>query len=164
MTAADAEAPSRPCPCGAGRPFSDCCGRYVAGSPAPTAQALMRSRYTAFGLGRADYLAATWHPSTRPADLNLTGGPEWIGLEIVHCQAGGEADLRGRVEFIARYRQAGRPGRLHETSRFLRENGRWYYLDGTLHAEAAAREVGRNAACPCGSGRKYKRCCGGRGA
>jgi SEC-C motif-containing protein len=93
----------------------------------------MRSRYSAYCLGLSDYLLATWHPSTRPATLDLTAPPvpRWIGLTVRrHGPAGPDA---AEVEFVARYRVAGRAHRLHETSRFLREDGRWYYVDGLIH-------------------------------
>jgi SEC-C motif domain protein len=127
------------CPCGRaakGRPlaYAQCCGRFIgdfAGTPAPDAESLMRSRYTAFTLRRADYLLATWHASHRPADLQLDEGVKWLGLEVRrHKPVDGE---HAEVEFVARQRDAGgRAHRLHETSRFVREDGRWYYLDGDL--------------------------------
>lgn len=120
----------------------------------------MRSRYTAFVLGATDHLQGTWHPSTRLAYLDMENAPQWTGLEIRRTVGGGEADDRGTVEFVARYRTNGRPGALHETSRFLREDGRWYYVDGDIHEAPCARTPSRNAPCPCGSGKKYKRCCG----
>ncbi len=124
------------CPCGSGRPYTDCCGRWHAGAPAPTAEALMRSRYSAYVLRRNDYLLATWHATTRPAAETLAeseddGVPRWLGLEVKRHAATG--DDRAVVEFVARYRAGGRGHRLHETSRFVREDGRWYYVDGDLH-------------------------------
>lgn len=92
----------------------------------------MRSRYTAYVLRHADYLRATWHPSTRPAELDLAADDtRWLGLAVRHHQA--QDATHATVEFVARYRVAGRGYRLHETSRFVREDGRWYYVDGTLH-------------------------------
>ncbi len=90
----------------------------------------MRSRYSAFVLGLRDYLLVTWHPATRPAELDLATDPptRWLGLEVKRAAATG-ADSAS-VEFVARYKIGGRAHRLHETSRFVRENGRWYYLDG----------------------------------
>jgi SEC-C motif-containing protein len=90
----------------------------------------MRSRYTAFVLGRADHLLATWHPSTRPAELSLDEGVKWLGLEVRRHLT--PAADRAEVEFVARSRVAGRGQRLHEVSRFVREGGRWYYVDGDL--------------------------------
>jgi len=126
------------CPCGrrdaAGRvlPYAQCCGRYVEdmdGTPAPDAEALMRSRYSAFVLERADYLLATWHTSKRPSQLTFDPGVKWLGLEVREHQP--TDATHAEVEFVARQRdQTGRAVRLHERSRFVREDGRWYYLDG----------------------------------
>jgi SEC-C motif-containing protein len=121
-----------PCPCGSGQPCERCCGRWHAGPlhlQAPTAEALMRSRYSAYVLEKADYLRDTWHPSTRPAEpLRFGDAVRWLGLAVRrHVQA--DAD-HAVVEFVARSKQGGRAARLHETSRFVREGGRWYYVDG----------------------------------
>ncbi|MFN6997140.1 MAG: YchJ family protein [Aquincola tertiaricarbonis] len=124
-----------PCPCGSGRPLADCCARWHSGPEhlrAPDAQALMRSRYSAFVLQDADYLLQTWHPRTRPAEVVFEPGLRWLGLQVRRHVPLGEDEAT--VEFVARSKLAGRAHRLHETSRFLREAGRWYYLDGTLHA------------------------------
>lgn len=141
------------CPCGSGRPPADCCARYFADACAPDAGSLMRSRYTAYVLGRHDYLYATWHASTRPAPGALGGTSlNWIGLEIVR-EVSGEA--AGEVGFRAAYIDRGKAKCLHETSRFVREDGRWLYV----HGDCRVSDVGRNAPCPCGSGRKLKQCC-----
>ncbi len=119
------------CPCGRPQPYAACCGPYHAGSPAPDAESLMRSRYSAYVRGLEDYLLATWHPSTRPGALDLTTMPQpkWLGLEVkAHSEYGNSAT----VEFVARCRIGGRAQRMHEASRFLREEGRWYYLDGKV--------------------------------
>ena len=128
--------PGDPCPCGrlgaSKKPlsFGRCCQPYLAGAPAPDAESLMRSRYTAFVLADEAYLLATWHPSTRPATAKPETGTKWLGLEVRdHRQS--DAD-RAEVEFVARYRIAGRAVRLHERSRFVREQGRWYYIDGDM--------------------------------
>ena len=120
------------CPCGAPLPLHQCCGRVHAGTaPAATAEALMRSRYSAFALGDRAYLLRSWHPTTRPADLTLDPGRRWTHLEILSTTGGGLLHAEGTVEFRAHYRTAdGRPGSMHETSRFVRENGHWVYLDG----------------------------------
>ena len=121
-----------PCPCGSGKSFDPCCGRHLAGEAAPTAEALMRSRYSAYGLLREDYLLATWHPSNRPRELGLAldAPVKWLGLEVKrHEQT--DAD-HAVVEFVARYKVNGRAQRLHEISRFVREDGRWLYVDGDL--------------------------------
>lgn len=114
--------------------YTACCGLLHGGEIAATAEQLMRSRYSAYVLKREDYLLASWHPDTRPDTLRLAAQqppPSWLGLEVKCAQpVGGE---HATVEFIARYRLGGgRAQRQHETSRFVRKNGRWYYLDGTL--------------------------------
>lgn len=120
------------CPCGGGD-YAQCCGPFHSGTAAPTAEALMRSRYSAFVRGDAAYLIASWHPSTRPASLQLDSGQRWLGLEVKrHEITGADSAL---VEFVARSRQGGgRAQRLHEISRFVREEGRWFYVDGDLLA------------------------------
>jgi SEC-C motif-containing protein len=122
----------------------------------------MRSRYAAYALGLRDYLAATWHAGSRP-DLSQVGDEAgiWQRLEILRTEGGTADDSQGTVTFKAHWQHAGRRGCLHETSRFVREEGRWYYLDGEIHPEQPSGKPGRNAECPCGSGKKYKRCCGG---
>lgn len=121
-----------PCPCQSGRSYARCCAPFHRGeTPAPDAQALMRSRYSAFVLADADYLLATWHPTTRPATLDLgdTAATRWLGLEVKRHRQQDES--HATVEFVARYRIGGAPAvRLHEISRFERGQGRWYYVDG----------------------------------
>ncbi|MGC5164733.1 YchJ family protein [Rhodococcus sp. DT1] len=117
------------CPCGRGIPLGECCGVFLAGRSAPTAEQLMRSRYTAFVLGDVDYLRRTWHPSTRPARLDLDPGQHWTGLEILHTTGGGFLHAEGTVEFRAHWTHAGVSDSMHEHSRFVRENGDWLYLD-----------------------------------
>jgi SEC-C motif-containing protein len=123
-----------PCPCGASRPYDACCGRYHAGPQhllAPDAESLMRSRYSAYVLGLADYLLATWHESTRPEALEPDPpGLKWLGLEVKRSAAQ-DAD-HAIVEFVARSKLGGRAHRLHEASRFVREDGRWFYVDGDV--------------------------------
>lgn len=129
---------SADCPCGrrdmTGRTldYAQCCRRLVeafADLPAPDAEALMRSRYSAFVLERADYLLATWHASTRPSQVSFDPGVKWLGLEVREHRPV-DAD-HAEVEFVARQRdRSGRAVRLHERSRFVRESGRWYYVDG----------------------------------
>ena len=127
-----------PCPCGRTsanpakpRPlaFSACCGLCLnEGVPASGAESLMRSRYNAFVLQQGDYLLATWHASTRPATLDFAPGAKWLGLDV-RSHTVLDAD-HAEVEFVARLREAGRATRLHERSRFVRESGRWLYVDG----------------------------------
>ncbi|WP_159083232.1 YchJ family protein [Streptomyces sp. P3] len=115
------------CPCGLSAPYEGCCGRYHAGAgAAPTAEALMRSRYSAFVRGEAGYLLRTWHPRTRPERLELDPGTRWTGLEILSVSDGSAFHRSGTVEFRASYRG----GSLHERSRFERVDGTWVYVDG----------------------------------
>jgi SEC-C motif domain protein len=132
-----------PCPCGQLAPsgkgngktakplaYTACCQPWHLEQPAPTPQALMRSRYSAFVLGLPDYLLATWHPSTRPPTLEWEAATHWLGLDVrAHRLLD---DANGEVEFVARSRVAGRGQRLHERSRFLKEDGRWLYVDGDM--------------------------------
>ncbi|WP_433309924.1 YchJ family protein [Micromonospora chersina] len=119
-----------PCPCGSGLPYADCCGPIHRGvAAAATAEALMRSRYSAFAVGDADYLLRSWHSTTRPPRLGLDPGTRWTRLEVLDTDRGGLFDTEGTVAFRAHYREAGRPGTVAEHSRFVREGGRWVYLD-----------------------------------
>ena len=121
------------CPCGNLHAYAQCCGRWHAGPShlrAPDALTLMRSRYSAFVLGYADYLLDTWHPSTRPADIGFEPGLRWLGLQIRQHQV--IDDDRATVEFVARSKLGGRAHRLHEISRFLREDRHWFYISGDL--------------------------------
>lgn len=122
-----------PCPCQSDKRYADCCGPWHKGldesKHAPTPEALMRSRYSAYVLGLIDYLLATWHPSTAPGELELSP-VKWLGLEVRHAESTGDA---GVVEFVARCRDAGQAQRIHEISRFVREDGHWYYIDGEIN-------------------------------
>jgi len=123
----------KPCWCGRPLPWGRCCGRYIddfEGQAPPDAETLMRSRYSAFVTENAGYLLATWHPSRRPPAIDFEPGVKWLGLQVRgHWQRDGD---HAEVEFVARSRLAGRATRLHERSRFVREGGRWYYLDGDM--------------------------------
>lgn len=119
-----------PCPCG-GANYAACCGPFHAGDPAPDAQRLMRSRYSAYVLKLEDYLLATWHTSSRPTSLDFTG-EKWLGLDIRKHNT--ESNT---VEFVARYKIGGRAHRMHEISRFVFEDGRWFYLDGEFPASSS---------------------------
>ncbi|MEU6472812.1 YchJ family protein [Streptomyces massasporeus] len=122
---------SRSCPCGLPQPYEACCGRFHSGdAAAPTAEALMRSRYCAFVKGDVAYLLRTWHPRTRPGRLELDSGMRWTGLEVLGTSDGSAFHTTGTVEFRASYRG----GSLHELSRFERVDGAWVYVDGEFPA------------------------------
>jgi SEC-C motif domain protein len=116
------------CPCGLGDDYDSCCGRLHAGAPAPTAESLMRSRYSAFAVGDAAYLVRTWHRSSRPETLTLDPAMRWTRLAVLETQAGGLFDAVGTVRFRAIYASQGQRGVLAETSRFIRQDGLWTYL------------------------------------
>ena len=120
------------CPCGSGKLLEACCGRFHGGEPAPDAECLMRSRYSAYVLGLEAYLLASWHPRTRPAALELDAvpRPQWLGLTVkAHVPLDA---THATVEFVARYKLNGRAFKLHETSRFEKLDGRWLYVDGDI--------------------------------
>ena len=133
------------CPCGGAAPqrratdpaprYAQCCGRFIeAGEIPASAMELMRSRYTAYVLRDTSYLRASWSPATCPPDLDVSTdtGTRWLGLQIKRHEV--TDDTHALVEFIARFKVGGRAQRLHETSRFIRnEQGRWLYLDGDLY-------------------------------
>jgi SEC-C motif-containing protein len=117
------------CPCGSGRPLDDCCGRFHRDeAAAPTAEALMRSRYSAFAVGDPAYLLRTWHPSTRPRSIVLDPDQEWTRLVVLRTTGGGLLESEGTVEFRALWVHRGRTDALHEHSRFVREGGQWLYV------------------------------------
>jgi SEC-C motif domain protein len=130
-------APGATCPCGRldaigkALPLARCCGRYMGGAGmAPDAESLMRSRYCAYVFGDEDYLLASWHPATRPPQVKAEPEVKWLGLEVRDHRV--VDATHAEVEFVARYRVAGRAVRLHERSRFVLEEGRWYYVDGDV--------------------------------
>ena len=131
-----AHADAAPCPCGSGAAYPDCCGAFHAAFlqrgvlGAPTAEALMRSRFTAFALGDAEHLRRTWHPSTRPVDLVLDDGIRWVRLDVLAHERGGPFDDEGIVEFEAFFRGGSGRGSMRERSRFMREDRLWRYVDG----------------------------------
>lgn len=145
---------SVPCPCGASPSYKDCCQPLHQGAAAPSAEALMRSRYAAFVLRLPDYLLRSWHPSRRPAQLDLADTPDWTSLQVVHSSQQGDT---GKVHFQAIYRLGQGWGCLEEVSDFVREEGHWFYLAG--EPRDTPLKPGRNLPCPCGSGKKYKVCC-----
>lgn len=120
------------CPCASGDVFGGCCGPLLDGAPAPTAERLMRSRYTAFGLQDAGHLLRTWHSTTRPETIDFEPDLEWRRLLVIDRAAGGPFDREGVVVFEAFWRQGAARGSLHERSRFVREDRHWYYVDGDV--------------------------------
>jgi SEC-C motif-containing protein len=119
------------CPCESGNPFKSCCQPYVEQTrEAATAEALMRSRYTAFALLNEDYLRHSWHPDNCPKTIHLNKNTKWLGLKIKNTKAGNADDKTGKVEFVARNKINGKASRLHEISRFTRFENRWVYVNG----------------------------------
>ena len=153
------------CPCGTGRSLEDCCGPIIAGAPAPTPEALMRSRYSAFVTGQLDHVERThapeiWQDFNRAEAERSAEECEWQGLEVKGSSENGD---EGTVEFVARFKRGGQEFVQHELSRFCRRDGRWLYLAGQINPRPPQRHVtktGRNDPCGCGSGKKYKKCCG----
>jgi SEC-C motif-containing protein len=129
--------PSNNCPCESGKPYVACCAPFHQGLPAPTAEALMRSRYTAYVLKLEAYLLTTWHPNTRPQALNLAddNATKWLGLQIKHAEITGETTAT--VAFVARYKIGGKAERMHEISQFIRLDNHWHYLSG-VHIDESA--------------------------
>ena len=121
------------CPCESGKSFKDCCQAYIEQtSEAPTAEALMRSRYTAFVLLNEEYLRYSWHPDNCPEKIHLNKTTKWLGLRIKKIVGGSMNEKNAKVEFVARSKIDGKASRLHENSRFTRFNNRWVYLDGEI--------------------------------
>lgn len=157
------------CPCGSGLAYGQCCGPYHSGEKHPaTAEALMRARYTAFARRNEAYIIATWDVAKRPATVDFSKQlVDWIRLVIVSSKKGGTMDNKGMIHFKAYYRQDGDEYALTEISRFRKLKSHWYYLDGSVKSVAKIGQrnndgASRNAPCCCGSGKKYKRCCGKR--
>ena len=173
------------CPCGSDKDFDACCGPYISGTAKPpTAEELMRSRFTAFTQGAFDYIGKTFAPKSQSA-AHAKGAKEWASsgtfkrLNVVRTAQGGASDITGLVEFVATYTQNGATWDHHETSQFARDaHGDWAYIggDGHRHREGEGHhhthhhgpetvrrhepKTGRNDTCPCGSGKKFKKCCG----
>ena len=157
------------CLCGSGLAYTACCEKYLNGSEqAETAQVLMRSRYSAYVAVQKDYLLRTWHESSRPSQLVLeqSDNLQWLGLTIIETERGEAEDKRGIVEFVASYTTSNGEQSLHERSYFVKEQGLWFYLSGEIKkvAHSSAGKTSRNAPCPCGSGKKFKRCCADKNA
>jgi len=159
-----------PCICGIGESTETHCLPIIRGDKlAPTAEALMRSRYSAYVLGEIDYIFESLHPSQRAevdrsATETWSKKAEWKALEVVSTEAGGENDETGEVEFIAKFELGGMPQEHRERAVFKRDGKRWYYVDGKVTGQKPVvhegPRVGRNDPCPCGSGKKYKKCHG----
>ncbi|MDP6804724.1 MAG: YchJ family metal-binding protein [Rhodospirillales bacterium] len=156
------------CPCGSGADFDECCGPIIGDTPAPTPEALMRSRFAAYVHGDLDHIENTHAKEVRDsfnrsAAESTAKSVEWVNLEIRSTADGGENDDTGTVEFAARFKKDGELQVHHERSSFRREEGRWVYVDGQMNPKGEplrVEKVGRNEPCPCGSGKKYKKCCG----
>lgn len=156
------------CPCGSGKPLDQCCGPIIDGGPAASPEALMRSRYSAYVVQKIDHLERTIAAESRSdhdreAADNWAKSVEWLGLEVLSTSGGGEGQDQGTVEFIARFRHGGMDQAHHETGNFRRDGASWVYVDGKTHNKPLVRsqpKVGRNDPCTCGSGKKYKQCCG----
>lgn len=162
------------CPCGSGRSRAGCCGPYLDEvEQPPTAESLMRARYSAYTEVNTAFLSRTIARKGRDRDPNATRSQmrrtQWLGLEILETTGGGVDDDEGTVTFEARYRLSGQGMEgFRERSRFRRLDGQWRYVDGDLtplssgpvETSKAGKKIGRNTPCPCGSGKKYKRCCG----
>ena len=149
------------CPCGSGNSLSACCGHYHDGTPAPSAETLMRSRYSAYVLGRVDYLKATTLP-IQQAGLDLdaiqqwSAQSTWLGLEVESAEVHGGKPEHAFVTFTARWHDASGEHAHREKSGFVQNDGRWYFIDSTVPLKAT-----RNDPCPCGGGLKFKKCCSG---
>ncbi|HEY0617102.1 MAG TPA: YchJ family metal-binding protein [Kribbella sp.] len=127
------DAAAKSCPCGLGAPYAECCGAFHEGrAAAPTAERLMRSRYSAFAISDTAYLLRTWYSGTRPAKLTVDPGLEWTGLDVLGTTGGSAFHTEGTVEFTAHYRVGGVDEEQHENSRFVREDGLWVYVDAIL--------------------------------
>ncbi|WP_243545289.1 YchJ family protein [Pseudodesulfovibrio tunisiensis] len=161
---------SEMCPCGSGKSLAECCGPYLnQEAQAPTAEALMRARYSAYVTRQLDYLRHSLAPELQEshdedAVREWADSAKWLGLQILDTIGGSAAEDQGVVEFAASYEQDGAAMIHRERSRFRRDEGIWYYVDGEAIAGPPVRretpKIGRNEPCPCGSGRKYKKCCG----
>ena len=151
------------CPCGSNNDYASCCKLLLDGEKnAETAEVLMRSRYTAYVVKDIDYLLRTWYFANRPDDIDPASIPHWVGLTIVRTEEGLAHDTEGVVEFTAQAEDGKQRWQLHEVSTFVKDGEQWFYVDGDLvkPPPATSSKVGRNTPCPCGSGKKFKKCCG----
>jgi len=160
------------CPCGTGLAYEACCGPILEGTGnASSAEQLMRSRYTAYAKKNIGYLYSSLHPDHRKdydekSTRQWAERSQWHSLEILDTSGGGEADTEGTVEFIATFTEGGARREHHELARFQKDDDRWYFVDGSpIAPKTVVRKepkVGRNDPCTCGSGRKFKKCCGAK--
>jgi SEC-C motif-containing protein len=157
------------CPCSSEKEFNECCQPIIEGQEALTAEQLMRARYTAYTQVNMDFIKETHDPSTRKKtnmedNRAWAEATDWQGLEIVKTEKGTHEDTWGKVEFKAHYKSKNDTGTHHEISEFQRKNGRWFFTEGkapeSFQIVNHGPKVGRNDPCLCGSGKKYKKCCG----
>lgn len=156
------------CPCGSGAPYASCCGPVIDGvQPATTAVQLMRARYTAYAKVAVDFIHDTTHPDHRQGydpegTKKWAEESEWDELEILSTRLGSAEDSVGEVEFVARYREQGKNREHHELGEFRKKEGKWYFTEGKMvkSRPITVTKIGRNDPCSCGSGQKYKKCCG----
>lgn len=157
----------RECPCNSGNALQECCGKIIENkSLANSAEQLMRARYTAHVLGVVDFIMDTFHPSVRPemdkeAIYNWAVNTQWIGLEVLSVRQGKIDDTKGRVVFKAHFNSGKQKSFHHEDAYFQKVGTQWYYCDGKTPTVATLSppQIGRNAPCFCGSGKKFKKCC-----
>lgn len=157
--------PINTCLCGSNITYGECCQPFHTAQKIPTtAEALMRSRYTAYALRDGAYLQATWDITKRPESIDFSRETiNWLRLEITETKKGGIKDSKGLVTFKAFYSQDNEEYVMNEISRFTKQGGRWFYLDGVIKSignVGLQTNTGKNAPCACGSGKKFKRCCG----
>lgn len=152
------------CPCGSNESYQTCCEPFINGNETPaTPEQLMRSRYSAYAQGKVEYIGDTMY-GRASKDFNLEAAREWANtvkwmkLEVINSGMDGD---KGHVEFIAHFHEGGKANALHELSEFAKKDGKWFYIDGRVPPveRLTRQEVGRNDPCPCGSGKKFKKCC-----
>ena len=158
------------CPCGSGKNYSECCEALIKGERfAQTAEELMRSRYSAYVKQEIAYIVNTILPEKlgqfdEEGIRRWSKKAQWQKLEIVNTEDGGPNDIEGTVEFIARYIDKGQTNKHHEIGRFTKYNNRWYYCDAEFPTPKqvirSEPKMKRNDPCSCGSGKKFKKCCG----
>ena len=156
------------CPCGSTLSYETCCQPIISGKQiAETAEQLMRARYSAYTTCEMDFIFESTHPDHREGydhqgTREWAENSEWHGLEIIGCHKGTPEDQTGEVEFIARFSEQGTPRQHHECGQFKRKDGRWLFTEGTMVKQRplSVVKIGRNDPCSCGSGKKYKKCCG----